>query len=105
MRNDPRNLMPGDRVLVWDALNHGPVGPATIVARYGYHPFWTMSWGFGLRDEIYPGGYEVWKYPDLVDVRFDRRPDVISHGHFTSGVEELITSKALGVVERDFHAS
>ncbi len=29
------------------------------------------------------------EYLDLVDVIFDHRPDQVSHGHFTSGVDTL----------------
>lgn len=112
MRNDPRNIMPGDRVLVFDSLlfendiktplSH-TVRPATVVARYGYHSFWRLN-KFDLQkamngeSTLYPGGYETWKYPDLVDVRFDHRPERISQGHFTDGVAMLRSEHAvLGV--------
>ena len=101
MQNDPRNIMPGDRVIVFDSslfkddvstpLSH-TMRPATVVCRYGYHPFWHLlhfDYPHESYVELYPGGYEVWKYPDLVDVRFDHRPEQISHGHFTNGVKEL----------------
>ena len=104
MQNDLRNLMPGDRVLVFDSsLFKDDIStplsfterPATVVCRYGYHSFWRLN-KFELQrclsgtSDLYPGGYEVWKYPDLVDVQFDHRPERISHGHFTTGVKNLI---------------
>lgn len=86
--------MPGDRVIVFDStlfkndidtpLSY-TMRPGTIVCRYGYHPYWRQ--GFCDLRDLYPGGYQVWKYPDLVDINFDHRPDKISHGHFTDGVE------------------
>lgn len=44
---------------------------ATVLCRYGF------------RSKIEPS----WIYEDCVDVQFD--DGTISHGHFTSGVEEL----------------
>jgi len=88
MRNDPRNLMPGDRVLVFDWRLYKrdditpldfTMRPATIVRRYGqvalYSPITELADG---------------PYPDLVDVQFDHRPGEISRGHFTDGVQELM---------------
>lgn len=47
--------------------------PATVICRYG---------------EVNKR-YNV-KYEDLVDVKFDHRPNKISKGHFTNMVKELI---------------
>jgi len=68
-------IMPGDRVMMFDntlwiddkktPLSH-TVRPATIIRRYG-----KRDPKFGI-------------YPDLIDVRFDHRPDKISKGHFIS---------------------
>jgi len=83
MNNDPRNIMPGDRVKVFDySLFEDDIKtplavtfkPATVVCRYGKKT-----------DGI--SGNGPWLYPDLVDVQFDHRPERISHGHFTNGVE------------------
>lgn len=70
----PQTIMPRDRVQVFDPRlfendKSTPISvtvkPATIVQRYG-----KMS----LFDS---------RYSDLVDVRFDHRPNEISIGHFT----------------------
>ena len=72
--------MPGDRVLAFDNrlyrddVSTPPsvtVRPATVLARYG-----TKSERFG-------------RYPDLVDLRFDHRPERPSHAHFTHVVVRL----------------
>lgn len=85
MNNDSRNIMPGDRVKVFDgALFEDDITtplaitflPGTVVCRYG------------KKDRaIDQEGY--WLYPDLVDILFDHRPKHISHGHFTNGVEVI----------------
>jgi len=86
MNNDPRNIMPGDRVKVFDySLFEDDVitplavtvKPATVVCRYGKKVYYPISMS------------GPWYYPDLVDVLFDHRPEHISHGHFTNGVEVL----------------
>jgi hypothetical protein len=87
MRNDPRNIMPGDRVKVFDALlfkddrvtplSH-TVRPATVVRRYG-----ALKQVYKIND------LTLGPYPDLVDVVFDHRPKTESCGHFTNGVETL----------------
>ena len=97
--NDERNLMPGDRVLVFDSTlfrddKSTPLSttmrPATVVQRYGYHSFWHFwSENRPVPEDAYPGGYETWKYPDLVAVSFDHRPEIVSWGHFTYGVKEI----------------
>lgn len=93
MNNDLRNIMPGSRVRVFDwRLFEDDVStpltftvrPATVVRRYGTHPHWTTT-QYGLK-HLYPGSYDIWKYPDCVDVIFDHRPEQVSYGHFTSGV-------------------
>jgi len=77
------DILPGVRVMVFDPrlfkddvttpLSH-TVRPATVVSRYG---------------KIERYYEERVQYPDLVDVRFDHRPNDISGGHFTSGVHLL----------------
>lgn len=75
--------MPGDRVLAFDHLLYRDdvstpcsvtVRPATVLARYG-----TESKRFG-------------RYPDLVDLLFDHRPEQSSYGHFTHGVRRLTSA-------------
>mgnify|MGYP001583865679 CR=1 FL=1 len=84
MRNDPRTIWPGDRVLVFDhRLFKDDVStplsmtmqPATVLRRYG---------------EKKPSyeGLGPWLYPDLIDVVFDHDGRE-SHAHFTSGAELL----------------
>ncbi len=78
---DPRPLMPGDRVIVFDSSlyiddKRTPLSvtrkPATIVRRYG-------------RKCYYPVSDVTYIYPDLIDVEFDHRGE--SRGHFTTGAE------------------
>lgn len=38
-----------------------------------------------------------YNYPDLVDIVFDHEPELISCGHFTSGVEPLHTFEGLSL--------
>ena len=86
MKNDPRNIMPGDRVKVFDSFlfkndKSTPLSvtmkPATVVCRYGKKERALDQDGF-------------WYYPDLVDVIFDHLPaKYISHAHFTNGVDIL----------------
>ena len=86
MKNDPRPIMPGDRVRVFDSSLFEDdistplsmtVKPATVVCRYGAISHTMLTFG-------HPS-----KYPDLVDVQFDHRPEHISHGHFTTGIDLL----------------
>lgn len=74
-----KQIMPGSRVKVFDHRLfiddvRTPLGytmrKATVISRYG------CEGTFG-------------RYPDLIDVRFDYRPDEISHGHFTEMVEMI----------------
>ena len=53
--------------------------PGTDMKRYGMRSTYNTNW----------------IYPDLVDVKFDHRPNEISRGHFTHTVEILITTKGL----------
>lgn len=85
MENDPRPLMPGDRVKVFDhVLFKDDVStplsftmrPATIIRRYGYRIHYPVS------DVTY-------QYNDVVDVLFDHRPERESRGHFTRGLMEI----------------
>jgi len=80
-----QNIQHGDRVLVYDSRDFindkvTPVSmlmrPATVVCRYGCKT-------------RYSGMDEDCVYPDLVDVLFDHRPERISHGHFTEGVDPV----------------
>lgn len=86
MNNDNRPIMEGTRVLVFDnrLYKNDLVTPltmtmkeATVVCRYG-RPITKYS------DDLTLG-----PYPDLVDVVFDHRPNEISKGHFTNGVEVI----------------
>ena len=83
MDNDPRGLMPGDRVLVFDHTLFKDdvttplsftIRPATIIRRYG-------------RKTRYSGDESDTLYPDLIDVDFDHRGE--SRGHFTVNAREL----------------
>lgn len=81
-------FFPGTRVRVFDPrlyvddvktpISH-TMRPATVVRWYGY-----TSKNFG-------------RYPELIDVRFDHRPDTISRGHFT----EFLRPEALASVRVD----
>jgi len=74
-------ILPGTRVMVFDGtlfkddrstpLSH-TVRPAVVICRYGKD---SSDIGLG-------------KYPDLVDILFDHRPN-ISYGHFTNGVIKI----------------
>jgi hypothetical protein len=84
-----KEIMPGDRILVFEHLLFKDdiktplsmtMKPATVVCRYGYILHNVVL-------DIPPGG---WKYPDVVDIIFDHRPDKVSRGHFTDAVESLI---------------
>jgi len=41
----------------------------------------------------YPVSDVTYTYPDLVDVRFDHRPDRVSEGHFTDGVTLIMATQ------------
>lgn len=76
--------MPDDRVLVFDPLFYDvktpssiTMKPATIVCRYGIKE---------PKNKFHPAD---WIYEDLIDVRFDHRPERISYGHFTSGIKPI----------------
>ncbi len=73
-------ILPGTRVRVFDYTlfkddKSTPlsmtVKPGIVVKRYGY----KNSFG--------------WIYPDLVDIKFDHRPERISKGHFTDRIKIL----------------
>ena len=92
MNNDPRQIMPGTRVLVFDYTIFKDdvktplsqtLKKATVVCRYG-----------SLKETYSISGTTLGPYPDLVDVVFDHRPERVSHGHFTSGVEIICSCKA-----------
>lgn len=81
--NDPRPIMPGDRVIVFDHRlfdndKTTPLSvtmrPATVLRRYG-------------KKCHYPISEETYFYPDLIDVDFDHRGE--SNGHFTKRVRVL----------------
>lgn len=72
-------FFPGTRAIVYDASLHKNdkatpprtlLKPCTVVQWYGYE----SRFGHG-------------KYPSLIDVRFDHRPDIVSKAHFTDMVE------------------
>lgn len=74
------NLYPGTRVKLFDPLLYhddiktplsATVKKATVVKWYG-KSVPPISGEDGSN----------WEYENLVDVRFDHRPDSISHGHF-----------------------
>jgi hypothetical protein len=90
--NDPRPIMPGDRVLCRDRRTttyiddkttpwHTLESPATVVCRYGriYYP--------PLIDD--ENKHIPWRYPDNVDVVFDHDPKRISKGYFTWSVRVI----------------
>jgi len=73
--------MPGDRIMIFDPRLFDDdvstpisytVRPATVVCRYG-----TVA---NQLSTI---------YPDLIDVKFDHRPESISKGHFTDGARPI----------------
>lgn len=86
-QNDPRNLMPGDRVIVFDNLlyRNDLITPPTYTHRSA-----TIIKRYGQRADFYPIS-KLWlgPYPDMIDVVFDHRPDRISHGHFTKWVKSI----------------
>lgn len=47
--------------------------PGTVVCRHGYRSSYNPDW----------------IYPDVVDIRFDHIPHLVSHGHFTDGVKVI----------------
>ena len=81
-----KELWPGTRVTVFDSrlfkddvstpLTH-TCRPATVVCWYGCVSEYLER----------EHGRENAVYPDLIDVVFDHRPDHVSHGHFSDGVE------------------
>ena len=94
MKNDPRNILPGDRVKVFDPrlFKDDVTTPlsftmqaGTVVSRYGQK---TVSYANVCYDDYGAkfGEPDVWLYPDLIDVLLDRDGKV-SHGHFTTGAE------------------
>lgn len=77
-------IMPGDRVMVfdyrlyvddWSTPPSVTMKPATVICRYGY------------KQPAIDEGSKDWIYPDLVDVEFDHRG--LSKGHFTYGVKRI----------------
>ena len=74
-------ILPGTRVMVFDSrlfkddkstpLSY-TIRLATVICRYGYE----SKFGLG-------------KYPDLVNVIFDHKPNNISRGHFTDGIRKI----------------
>lgn len=83
MLSTEQEIQHGDRVLVYDYRGFlddrktpraALMRPATVVCRYGY----VTDYGSG-----------PCRYPDLVDVIFDHRPETVSSGHFTEYVEPI----------------
>lgn len=96
MQNDPRNTMPGDRVLVFnhrlykndiDTPSSMTNQPATVLCRYGKKSIYHFNC---VHDHDFNPICEpsIWIYPDLVDVLFDSDPRP-SHGHFTTSVTSM----------------
>lgn len=95
MNADPRHIMPGDRVRAYDSSQfvndvatpyRTLMLPGTVVARYGHKQKDCSNIAYGDWGTV--GEVCYWRYPDLVDVRFDHR-ERVSRGHFTTGVEVI----------------
>jgi len=88
MNNDPRNILPYDRVECFDSRLYiddiktplsTTVRKGTVIRRYGYVSEYMLK----------EHGVEASRYPDMVDIIFDYRPEQVSKGHFTTGVKTL----------------
>jgi signal peptidase I len=97
MNNDPRNILPGDRVVVFDPRLYvddvrTPLSytmrPAIVMRRYGMKIVDRSHIEYSDNGRMY-GEPVAWVYPDLVDVLFYHMPDKISCGHFTNSVEVM----------------
>lgn len=71
-------ILPGTRVnafypFSWRVPADNDFMPGTVVCRYGYRSSYNPDW----------------IYPDVVDIRFDCIPYLVSHGHFTYGVKVI----------------
>jgi hypothetical protein len=78
-----KEIMHGDRVLVFDSLLYKDdvstppshtIRVATVACRYRLKQAAKANWPERI-------------YDDLCDVVFDHRPDVVSKAHFTYGVK------------------
>ena len=81
-----KDIMPGSRVMVFDPLlfRDDVSTPLSVTVRSA-----LVERRYGYRVTEFCGESVDWRYPDCVDVRFDHRPDRISHGHFTDGVRAI----------------
>lgn len=83
MNNDPRLIMPGDRVLAFDMELF--VDDATTPQSYTMRPA-TVLRRYGKR-VLFPASEAYYTYNDLVDINFDHRGE--SKGHFTNSVQDI----------------
>lgn len=80
------NLWPGTRVRVFDTslYRDDKSTPPEITMRLAT----VVCWRGHKSDAIdQPGVF--WTYDNLVDVRFDHRPDLVSRSHFAYWVEVI----------------
>jgi hypothetical protein len=93
MNNDARNILPGDKVKVFDSrlFRDDKATPlaltmqeATVLRRYGYKVIYVGDVCYDDLGNRF-GEPQTWLYPDVIDVRFhhDGRE---SRGHFTDFV-------------------
>ena len=94
--NERLVILPGSRVMVFDPSLYvddvktplsQTIQPATVTRRYSMK---TTSYNNVSYDDcgVSYGEPDVWKYPDLVDVKFDHDGRE-SRGHFTDVVEAI----------------
>lgn len=78
-------IMPGSRVKVFDnrLFKNDVDTPLSVTMKEA-----TVIQRYGSLAIHYPSG-TLGPYPDLIDVRFDHRPETISKGHFTDFAKEL----------------
>lgn len=77
---------PGTRVLAfdWTLYRDDKSTPLSVTLK----PATVERWhGYKAPAIDQPG--VLWTYPNLVDVRFDHRPERISHSHFAERVEVI----------------
>ena len=85
MENVNEKIYPGTRVKAFDHLLQK--GNVSIPISYAFRPG-TVVKRYGKLKKNY-NDFCLGPYPDLVDIKFDHRPDQISRGHFTEGVEVI----------------
>ena len=74
-----RAFWPGTRVRVGDPRLY--INDRVTPCSFTNRPATVVCW-YGKRSSYNPD----WTYPSLIDVRFDHRPDDISHGHFADDI-------------------